>query len=333
MAKLRFGIIGCGDIAANSFAPSLLKSEHAELVAVCRRDLEKARAFAARFGGCAAYAGVGELMEDPAVEAVVVSTPTDTHCSATLEAARLGKHVLCEKPMAHNAAECRGMIEACRAAGVKLGVAYRRRLFPQVVKARELIAQGRIGRVVCARTHYSGWSAMGEGNWRIAPKIGGAMMEMAVHRIEVLLNFAGQPVEVAALVETVHHGWPVDDSDALLLRFADGVIGLHSTILTSPPRRDFAQIDGTEGRLIIDSLEFGGASLRFEGNAGAEEIGVTPLESPYFDLPMIDDFVGAVRQGREPVCGGLAGYWTQAVVDAAFQSAREKRHVAVEPWG
>jgi len=332
VAKLRFGIIGCGDIAANSFAPSLLKSSQGELVAVCRRDLEKARAFAQRFGGCAAYASAGELLGDPAVEAVVVATPTDAHFSSTLEAARLGRHVLCEKPMVHNAAECRAMIGACRAAGVKLGVAYRRRLFPQVLKAVELIAQGRIGKVVCVRTHYSGWAQMGEGNWRIHPGIGGAMMEMAVHRIEVLLNFAGQPTEVSALVEKVHHGWPVDDSDALLLRFADGKIGLHSTILTSPPRRDAAQIDGTEGRILIDSLEFSGALLRLENAAGIEEVAVTPLESPYFDLPMIDDFVGAVRQNREPVCDGFAGYWTKAVVDAAFRSAAEGRLVKVEPW-
>ena len=332
MAKLRFGIIGCGDIAANSFAPSLLKSAEAELVAVCRRDLEKARAFAKRFGDCAAYASAEELLRDPAVEAVVVATPTDTHCSSTLAAARQGKHVLCEKPMAHNAAECRSMIETCRQAGVRLGVAYRRRLFPQVLKAKELIAQGRLGRLVCVRTHYSGWSPMAPGNWRITPGIGGAMMEMAVHRIEVLLHFAGQPTEVSALMESVHHGWPVDDSDALLLRFADGKIGMHSTILTSPPRRDMVQIDGSEGRILIDSLEFGSTQLRYENATASEQIAVTPLESPYFDLPMIDDFVQAVRQGREPVCDGLAGYWTQAVVDAARQSAAQQRAAKVEPW-
>lgn len=332
MAKLRFGIIGCGDIAASSFAPSLLKSTQAELVAVCRRDLEKAKAFAQRFGGCAAYGSTSELLGDSAVEAVVVATPTDTHFSATLEAARLGKHVLCEKPMAHNAAECRAMIQACRAAGVRLGVAYRRRLFPQVLKAKELIAQGRIGKVVCVRTHYSGWSEMAAGNWRISADIGGALMEMAVHRIEVLLHFAGQPTEVSALIESVHHGWPVDDSDALLLRFADGKIGMHSTILTSPPRRDAAQIDGTQGRILIDSLEFSSTSLRCENADSSEEIAVAPLVSPYFDLPMIDDFVDAVRQERDPVCNALAGYWTQAVVDAARQSAREGRLVKVEPW-
>lgn len=333
MEKLRLGIIGCGDIAANSFAPSLRKSERAELAAVCRRDLDKARAFAERFGGCAAYASAEELLADEEVEAVVISTPADGHCRLTLAAAQRFKHVLCEKPMARDISECRTMIEACREAGVKLGVAYRRRLFPQVLKAKELIAQGKIGRVVCARTHYSGWSPATAGDWRIQPGIGGALMEMAVHRLEVLLHFAGQPVEVMALVESVHHGWPVDDSDALLLKFADGKIGVHSTILTSPPRHDLAQIDGTQGRILMDPLEFHAAQIYLETTAGVEEIGVVPLESPYFDLPMIDDFALAVRQGREPVCDALTGYWTQAVVDAARRSAREGRRVEVEAWG
>ena len=101
-------------------------------------------------------------------------------------------------------------------------MAYRRRLFPQVLKAKELIADGRIGRVVCVRTHYSGWMGVEPGAWRLSPGIGGAMMEMAVHRLEVLLNFAAAPVEVSAFVETVEHDWPVDDADAILLKFADG---------------------------------------------------------------------------------------------------------------
>jgi xylose dehydrogenase (NAD/NADP) len=332
MAKLKFGIIGCGAIAANSFAPSLLNSQQVELVAVCRRDRDKARAFAEQFGGCAAYGSAEELLDDEEVEAVVVATPTDTHCEYTVLAAERGRHVLCEKPMARNVDESRQMIEACRAAGVKLGVAYRRRLFPQVLKAQALIAAGRIGRVVCVRTHYSGWTSVEPGEWRVDPGIGGAMMEMAVHRLEVLLNFAAAPVEVSALVETVHHDWPVDDTDAILLKFADGAIGVHSTVLCSNPRRDMAHIDGTEGRIMIDALEFGSDHLRLETAQGVEEVAVEPLESPFFDRPMLDDFAAAVREGREPVCDALTGFVVQAVVDAAFASAREKRTMAVENW-
>ena len=329
--KLRFGIVGCGDIAEKSFAPSLLKSELTELTAVCRRDVEKARVFADQFGCPAAYGSAEEVIEDENVDAVIVATPPNVHLEQTRLAAAHGKHVLCEKPMALNAQECRGMIEACREADVKLGVAYRRRLFPQVVKAKELIAGGAIGRVVCVRTHFSGWCSMGD-NWRVQPGVsgGGMSMDMAVHRLEVLLNFAGRPMEVQALVETVHHDWPVDDSCAVLLKFEDGKIGVHSTIGTSPPRRDFAQVDGTEGRILMDPLEFDAGHITLEKPGKTERIEVRPLANPYFDLPMIEDFVKAIREDREPVCDGVPGYWTQAVVDAAFQSAKEKRMVEVQ---
>lgn len=330
--SMGFGIIGCGDIAANSFAPSLMKSQRADLAAVCRRDGDKARAFADKFGGCRSYDSAEALLADPQVEAVVVATPTDGHLDYTLMAAAAGKHVLCEKPMGRDRDECRRMIEACREAGVKLAVAYRRRLFPQVLKAKEIIAAGDIGRVVCVRTHYSGLMALEAGAWRADPVIGGALMEMAVHRIEVLLNFAGRPTAVSALVETVEFDVPTDDSDALLLSFADGKIGVHSTILTSPPRRDTAQIDGSKGRIIIDSLEFSSDQLRLETDAGTQVVAVEPLANPYFDLPMIDDFVGAVRDDREPICDGLAGYWTQAVVDGARASAKTGKRVAIEAF-
>ena len=330
--KMRFAIIGCGDIAASSYAPSLVKSDQTELVAVCRRDLDQARAFAQRFGGCAAYDSADALLADPRVEAVIVATPTDSHCELTQQAALSDRHVLCEKPMARDAGECRAMIAACKAAGVKLGVAYRRRLFPQVEKAKSLIDSGAIGRIVCVRTHYSGWLQIEAGTWRLEAGIGGALMEMAVHRIEVMLNFAGRPLAVSALVETVHHDWSVDDSDALLVNFADGKIGVHTTILTSPPRRDFVQIDGTEGRIIIESLEYSSDSIKFETTAGVEEIAVTPLEGPYLDQPMIEDFVAAIRDKKEPVCDAETGFWTQAVVDAARRSADQKQQIAVEQW-
>lgn len=330
---LPFGIVGCGDIAEKSFAPSLVKSDLTELTAVCRRDLKLARRFAEKFGNPAAYGSAEEVIRHPDVKAVILATPPNVHREETLLASENGKHVLCEKPMAVDAGECREMIQACKEAGVKLGVAYRRRVFPQVVKAKELIAAGAIGKVVCVRTHFSGLCRMEE-SWRTERSVsgGGMMMDMAVHRLEVLLNFAGRPLDVQALVETVHHDWPVDDSCAILLRFEDGKIGVHSTIGTSPPRRDFAQIDGTEGRILIDPLEFGVDHVNLERPGGIERTPVTPLKNPYFDLPMIEDFVQAVSADREPICDGVAGYWTQAVVDASYLSAEKGTRETIVPF-
>lgn len=331
---MRFGIIGCGSIANSSFAPALVHSDKLELVAVCRRDLDKAREFAARFGGCASYGSTEELLADDNVEAVVVATGTDTHRDFTVAAAKAGKHVLCEKPMARDRHECREMIQACRDNGVKLAVAYRRRMFPQVQEAKRLLAEGAIGRTVCTRTHYSGGGGWASDDvWQLQPGIGGALMEMAVHRLEVLLNLADtEPVEVSGILDTVDKDWKVDDSDALVLRFADGTIGVHSTIMTTKPRRDFAQIDGVDGRIIIDGLEFGGESIELETEAGRKQIPVTPLQPGVFDLPMLEDLAAAAREDREPVCDGISGYRVQAVCDAVRESSETGRRVKVEAW-
>ena len=104
---------------------------------------------------------------------------TDTHEQYTVLAANAGKHVLVEKPMARNVAEARRMVTAARDAGVSLAVAYRRRLFPQVVEALRQIKAGSIGTVVCVRTHYSGNMEIAQDAWRGDAEIGGALMEMA----------------------------------------------------------------------------------------------------------------------------------------------------------
>jgi predicted dehydrogenase len=225
------------------------------------------------------------------------------------------------------------MVEACRQADVSLAVAYRRRLFPQVVAAKRLLADGAIGPTVCTRTHYSGGGNM-TASWQARADIGGALMEMAVHRIEVLLNLAASaPVEVSGIVDTVYHkGWQTDDTNGLLLRFADGTMGVHSTILTSKPRRDFAQVDGAEGRIVIDGLEFGGDKIELETPGARTEIAVEPLAASYFDQPMLEDLVTAVGAGREPVCDGVTGYTVQAVVDAARESSAIGARVTVDTW-
>ncbi len=271
-SKLRVGIIGLGDITEKSFAPSVVESPLAVLVAVCRRSLPEAQKFAARWsekqGGepILAYGSAAELVADPNVDAVIVATMTDTHEEYTVLAAKAGKHILVEKPMARNADEARRMVMAAREARVSLGVAYRRRLFPQVVEALRLVEAGRIGSVVCVRTHYSGNMEIDSGAWRGDPEIGGALMEMACHRLAVLLDFGGEVESLSAMIGTIRtdRGWAVDDTDAMVVRFKSGLIGIHSTILTSPPRHDFVQIDGTEGRIIIENLEYFSDSLVVE---------------------------------------------------------------------
>lgn len=331
MQPLRWGILGCGDIAAQTFAPCLVASDQCELVAVARRSAEAARAFAERFAAPHWFTSDAELLARPDIDAVVIATPPHLHHAQTLAAAARGKHVLVEKPMALDPPQCREMIDACRAANVRLAVAYRRRCFPQVVRAKQLIADGAIGRVTLVRGHYSGRMDLDAGSWRLDPEArgGGAMRDMACHRLEVLLNLGGDVTEVAAMVDTVAQPWPVDDTGCLLLRFASGALGLHSTTLTSPPRYDFVQVDGTRGKLLLDPMEHWADHLRLIRDAGEERLPVEPVSAAFQDLAMLEDFVAAVREGREPACGAEAGLRTQELIEAALRASRDKRTVSL----
>src|SRR4249919_423257 len=132
MNKLAWGLIGCGDIARKRIAPALRDLENCDFVGVSRARVDLAESFAAEFGARKVYRAWTDLVIDDSIQAVYIATPVEVHAAQTIAAAEAGKHVLCEKPMAMNVAECDRMIAAARANEVKLGVAYYRHFYPVV---------------------------------------------------------------------------------------------------------------------------------------------------------------------------------------------------------
>src|SRR5258707_12439060 len=151
MSVLRWGLIGAGDIVRKRVAPALIDSPSCDIIAVSRARADLAARFAAEVGARRSYPRWEELVVDPEVESVYIATPVSVHAAQTIAAAEAGKHVLCEKPMAMTAGECDRMIAACRAHGVRLGIAYYRRLYPVIVRVKEIIASGEIGQPVFAQ--------------------------------------------------------------------------------------------------------------------------------------------------------------------------------------
>lgn len=135
MERVRWGIIGCGDVTEVKSGPAFQKAERSELVAVMRRNGALAADYAKRHGVPKWYDDAEQLIHDPDVDAVYIATPPHAHKDYTLKVAAAGKPVYVEKPMALNAQECREMVEACRSAGVPLFVAYYRRAQPQIGRA------------------------------------------------------------------------------------------------------------------------------------------------------------------------------------------------------
>ena len=145
MHTIRWGLIGCGDVAEVKSGPALYKADGSALVAVMRRDRAKAEDYARRHNVPRVHERADELITDPEVDAVYIATPPSSHCELALKTAAARKPCLVEKPMAMNHAECLQMVEAFRAAQTPLWVAYYRRALPRFLKVRELLRAGAIG--------------------------------------------------------------------------------------------------------------------------------------------------------------------------------------------
>lgn len=322
---LRWGIIGCGNVAEFKGGPALYRAPGSELVAVMRRDLAAARDFAARHGARRAYGSVADLLADDEVDAVYIATPPALHAEQTLAAAAAGKHVLCEKPMALTVRECVAMVEACRKAGVMLSVAYYRRFWPLALRMKALLDAGDLGQVTMARVTITGLyypPADGSQPWRVRPEVsgGGLLADVGSHRIDLLIHLLGDVVEVSALTSTITFDLAVEDSASLILRFASraqGVLACHWNVAAAV---DDLEVAGTGGRLLASP--FDGGLLHTSLPAGAEQTQWPRPEITH--LPLVERFIAAVNgEGPNPL-SGEEGMKTTAVLEAAYLASARR---------
>jgi predicted dehydrogenase len=305
---LGWGLIGAGDIVRKRVAPALRDSPVCKFAAVMRARADLAPAFAEEFGAAAAYANERDLLTDPDVEAVYIATPVDLHAPQAIAAAEAGKHVLCEKPMALDTAECDRMIDACRRNGVKLGIAYYRHFYPVVERVKRALALEEIGKPVFAqinaferfdvpRDHPRGWflDKMRAG--------GGPMFDFGCHRIEVLMNLLGAVRGVDGRVSSVVFQRDVEDTAVAVLRFDRGAFGVICVSHATQEFKDALDIFGTEGSIHVPVLNK--REIVFS-TASGERVETHPPHDN-FHVPLIEDFVAAVADGREPAVGGPIG--------------------------
>ena len=315
MATLRWGILGCGDVANYKGGPPLYTVDDSELVAVMRRDRVKAQAFAERHGAKWAYSDVDALLADDEVNAIYIATPPHLHCEHTIRAARAGKHILCEKPMALTVAECQRMIDACRQAGVTLMIAYYRSFFPNIMRMKALMAEGAIGEVVLARincTAYYNPNQHDLSSWRVNPEIsgGGVLMDIGSHRIDLLQYLMGDIVSARGYAETVHLDVDVDDSAVFTLRFASGAHAVANINWNVGTSVDDVEVYGTEGCLRCSPLNSGNLTLEKSGDRF--ELDRVPL--PHTHTGLVEDFVNHLKTGEPIRCSGKSGLKTNAII-------------------
>lgn len=320
MNKIRWGVIGAGDIVKKRVAPAINELSNSEFVAVTRANADTAEAFAKEFGARKWYADWREVIVDPEIDAVYIATPVHLHAEQTMAAADAGKHVLCEKPMALNVAECDRMIAACEANDVKLGIAYYRRFYPVLERVRQVLAADAIGKPSIAQINafeYVPLTADEDRGWFVDPAKsgGGPMMDFGCHRIEVLTDLFGEVRSQKSITtKNVFSERDVEDSAALLMEFAEGPLASVTVTHAAIEPRDTLVIYGTKGSIEIPSLNAGNIIIRTHDG---ETIGSHPPHAN-FHLPLIENFADAILNDREPRVGGGTGRLVAAIEDRVY---------------
>jgi predicted dehydrogenase len=314
-----WGLIGAGDIARRRVAPAMRDSPESELVAVSRARADLAGAFAAEFGARRSYPRWQDLVVDTDLHGVYVATPVDVHAEQTIAAAEAGKHVLCEKPMAMTAAECDRMIAACRANGVTLGVAYYRRFYPAILRAKAVVESGEIGSPVFAQMNAFEWFAADRTHprgWLLdrSRAGGGPMMDFGCHRLEVLVHLFGRARRVSALTANVVFDREVEDTAAAILEFERGPCATVAVSHCVHDRQDTLDVFGTRGSIRCALLNAGELRIIADGRERVE----THAPAANAHLPLIEDFVDAIATRRDPAVNGDVGRHVSAIEDRIY---------------
>lgn len=337
--SIGFAIVGAGMIA-RYYAEALARIEGVCLVAVHHPNSGRAQEIGERFG-VPCEASYDALLTRRDVDVVCMCTPSGLHAAQGIAAARAGKHVLVEKPMALTLADADSLIAACKAGGVQLGVALQRRTDPRLRAVRAALEAGGLGRPVLAnvsmpyrRTQEYYDSAGWRGTWALDG--GGALMNQGIHLVDLLLWYMGDASTVQAQMATLIHDIEVEDTLTTTVRFTSGALG--TIAATTGAGRGFphrVELFGERGCIQVEGDEI----MRWECEVplpSTVACGETPLAgagaSPTgIDVAghvrLIDDFAAAVREGRPPLIPGEEGRRSLALVLAAYESARLGRAV------
>jgi 1,5-anhydro-D-fructose reductase (1,5-anhydro-D-mannitol-forming) len=310
---LNWIVIGIGDISIRRVIPAIQAEPRSRLYGLVTRDPAKAAPY-----DTWAWVTLDETLADPEVHAVYVATPVFLHAPQTIQSLRAGKHVLCEKPMAMNEAEARSMVKTAEETGRTLGVAYYRRMYPKVQRAKELLDAGAIGQPVVAELTCHGWfdgKKPGENesdrNWLIDPALagGGPLFDVASHRIDVLNFLFGRPGRVTGQLSNAVHHYAVEDNATVLIEYPGGLRGIVDVRWHSKVSRDECRIRGTEGEMNLSPLN--GPELIYPG--GRENL---PPHAN-FHYPMVENFVDAVLGKAPLLASGASSFWTDWITERA----------------
>jgi predicted dehydrogenase len=321
--EVRWGIIGVGDVCEVKSGPAFNLVNHSKLVAVMRRNADKAADYAKRHNVPKWYDDAKKLINDPEINAIYIATPPDSHMRYTQMSADAGKPVYVEKPMARTYEECVKMIEACENAEVPLFVAYYRRRLPNFLKIKELVQEGLLGdiRHVNIRLYKTlhpdiVGASENKDNWRIFPEIagGGYFYDLASHQLDFLDYLLGPVVDAKGFAHNQAGLYPAEDIVSGSFHFESGVIAQGTWCFTTSKVSSIEKttIIGSKGQISFSY--FGDGSVTLETEESDKEI--IPFMLPrHIQLPLINTIVGELRHEDECPSTGVTGARTNWVME------------------
>lgn len=264
MEKIKWGILGCGDVTEVKSGPAFNLVPNSELFAVMRRDAVKAEDYAKRHGVPKWYSNADDLINDPEVNAIYVATPPNAHAELTIKALKAGKPVYVEKPMALNFEECQHMIQASEKYNTPLFVAYYRRALPGFLKVKELVENGSIGKIRLVNLQLykslSNYKGTNDLPWRVDPKMagGGHFFDLASHQLD-FIDFVFGPVQkVKSIALNQAQNYEAEDVISASFLMPENVLVNGSWCFTVPDflERDTIEIIGEKGKITFSCFDF-----------------------------------------------------------------------------
>ena len=319
-AAIRWGIIGVGNVTEVKSGPAFYKTEYSELVAVMRRNAEKAADYAKRHNVRKYYTSGTELINDPEVDAVYIATPPDSHARYAIEAMHAGKPVYVEKPMARNYTECLEMLRTSEETGMPLFVAYYRRTLPAFLKVRELISQGTIGKPLMVNVKlYKKADEKGktpeEMHWHVFPEIAGAghFYDLASHQFDYLDFIFGPVTNVKGVASNLAGFYPAEDTVSASWQHESGVVGTGSWCFVADEisENDIIEITGEKGEISLSCFTPGPVKIK----TGKENQELTFTNPEHISQNLVKQVVDELRGVGKCVSNGISAARTSWVLE------------------
>jgi len=328
---LGWGIVGIGRVADTWMAPAINADPNSRIAEVVSRDQSRADAFAATHHASLASTSFDAMLDNRQVDVVLVTTPNALHPAQVIAAARAGKHVYCDKPLGLTVADARQAIEACAAAGVRLGMNFQTRHHLCFDVARGLIERGELGEISLVQVD-TGNGGRRPAGWRLEPAIAGlgVVNNLAIHMYDLLRYLLGAEVtEVTALFDT-GRAEAIELMALVLLRFSNGTLAYANGNQVSPFPLDEIVIHGTEGRIdgrgITRLGQEGDMRVRTRDAKTAEHYSNKDCYGR-----AVAAFSRAVLAGEEPNPSGRDGLRSVHLTEAITRSVREGRTIVLDP--